>query len=98
MMVNIAAGAFNGVGWSLWCLLHRHQKPHWWKGPAVMLGLNLLLTLELGDFPPILWIFDAHAIWHAGTVPLNLLWYSFIIDDALQEFKEKKMPGFKKML
>ncbi|XP_005104826.1 post-GPI attachment to proteins factor 3 [Aplysia californica] len=98
MIVNVAVGAVNAVGWVVWCFYHLKQKPHWWKGVLVMLGLNALLLLELGDFPPLLWTFDAHAIWHAGTVPLNLLWYSFITDDALHEVKVRGMPEFKKML
>jgi len=98
MMVNLIVGGLNGIGWAVWCLYHIRRKPFWWKGISVMLGLNLLLALELGDFPPIVWSFDAHAIWHAGTVPLNLLWYSFIIDDALFELKLVETPEFKKML
>lgn len=31
--------------------------------------------LELADFPPIFWIFDAHSLWHASTVPLTVLLY-----------------------
>jgi predicted membrane channel-forming protein YqfA (hemolysin III family) len=27
-------------------------------------------------------IFDAHALWHAATIPLVFLFYSFILDDA----------------
>ena len=43
-----------------------------------IVGLQLLLGLELGDFPPILWTFDAHSLWHAGTAPLCLLWYRYV--------------------
>jgi hypothetical protein len=34
------------------------------------------MALELLDFPPFLWILDAHALWHLTTVPLIPLWYS----------------------
>ena len=38
--------------------------------------LTVLVTLlEMVDFPPILWIFDAHSLWHAMTVPLVPLLY-----------------------
>ena len=30
---------------------------------------------QLLDFPPILWILDAHSLWHFSTIPLPLLWY-----------------------
>lgn len=68
-------GTVNGVCWLLWCYYHWRTKPYVKKCLCVILGLNALLLLELGDFPPLLWTFDAHAIWHAGTVPLTLLWY-----------------------
>ena len=35
------------------------------------------LSLEVYDFPPVLQHFDAHACWHAATVPLGFLWYVF---------------------
>ena len=40
-----------------------------------------------GDFvdhgePPWRWYLDAHSLWHAATVPLGFLWYSFLSDDA----------------
>ena len=37
--------------------------------------------LELFDFPPFLGIFDAHALWHACTIPLGFVWYDFIAED-----------------
>ena len=44
-------------------------------GWTSIFGVQLLSSLELGDFPPLLWMLDAHALWHAGTAPLSLLWY-----------------------
>ncbi|GFO36975.1 post-gpi attachment to proteins factor 3-like [Plakobranchus ocellatus] len=64
----------------------------------VSAGLLALLSLELGDFPPLWWILDAHALWHAGTVPMTLLWYSFIIDDALHEKSPDGRGDVKKMV
>ncbi|THH08699.1 hypothetical protein EW145_g2519 [Phellinidium pouzarii] len=43
------------------------------------------MSLELFDFPPIERILDAHALWHAATVPITALWYSFQVEDALDE-------------
>jgi hypothetical protein len=40
------------------------------------------MLLEIYDFPPLWGILDAHAIWHATTVPITYLWWSFIKDDA----------------
>lgn len=98
MAVNIGIGAVNATGWLTWSLWQWKSKPYVWKCITVILGLNILLGLELGDFPPLFWIFDAHAIWHAGTVPLNLLWYSFIIDDALDESRPGDVQDMKKIV
>jgi hypothetical protein len=34
-----------------------------------------VITLQLLDFPPFWWTFDAHSLWHLSTVPLPLMWY-----------------------
>nr|XP_012134830.1 PREDICTED: post-GPI attachment to proteins factor 3 isoform X2 [Megachile rotundata] len=45
--------------------------------------LTVLVTiLEVADFAPIFWIFDAHSLWHASTVPLAVLLYRFMIADC----------------
>jgi hypothetical protein len=41
------------------------------------------MLLEIFDFPPVWGIFDAHSIWHAATLPITYLWWSFIKDDAI---------------
>uniref|UniRef100_A0A0D3EA91 Post-GPI attachment to proteins factor 3 n=1 Tax=Brassica oleracea var. oleracea TaxID=109376 RepID=A0A0D3EA91_BRAOL len=41
------------------------------------------------DFPPYGGYFDAHSIWHLATVPLTILWWSFIRDDA--EFRTSSL-------
>lgn len=38
--------------------------------------------LEIFDFEPIWQHFDAHALWHAATVPLGFLWYLFWMLDV----------------
>ncbi|XP_059155699.1 post-GPI attachment to proteins factor 3-like [Physella acuta] len=88
MKVNLIVGAVNGLGWLVWCYYNHRSKPYVWKCAAVIIGLNGLLILEVFDFPPLFWTLDAHALWHAGTVPLNILWYRFITDDALYKQKE----------
>lgn len=95
MKINIGVGFLNLLGWLLWCWRHWRTLPHTRKCLAVMVGINALLLLEVLDFPPIWWTFDAHSLWHAGTVPLGFLWYSFIIDDGKYLAKQensKKLP------
>ncbi|EHB12028.1 Post-GPI attachment to proteins factor 3 [Heterocephalus glaber] len=48
-------------------------------------GLSLL---ELLDFPPLFWVLDAHAIWHISTIPLHVLFFSFLEDDSLYLLRE----------
>ncbi|XP_067649317.1 post-GPI attachment to proteins factor 3-like [Haliotis asinina] len=83
MKMNLGIGAVNMVGWLIWCAMTYKKQRYVWKCAAVVVGINALLLLELFDFPPFWWALDAHALWHAGTAPLGLLWYSFIIDDSL---------------
>ena len=41
-------------------------------------------AFELLDFPPILGLLDAHALWHASTAPLgHLLWVYFVEVDGV---------------
>ena len=59
----------------LWWYLNRIKLPYIY----LIAWFNILTTfvtlLELADFPPIFWIFDAHSLWHASTVPLTVLLY-----------------------
>ena len=45
------------------------------------------MVFEVLDFPPILGILDAHAIWHAATAPLAYVFYEFIEGDVLNSVK-----------
>ena len=42
-------------------------------------------ALELFDFPPWMFIIDAHALWHLSTVPITKSWYDFLVEDALDD-------------
>ncbi|RVW93438.1 Post-GPI attachment to proteins factor 3 [Vitis vinifera] len=47
-----------------------------------VVGGGLAMLLEIYDFPPYEGFVDAHALWHATTIPLTYIWWSFIKDDA----------------
>uniref|UniRef100_A0A8C3JEE8 Post-GPI attachment to proteins factor 3 n=1 Tax=Calidris pygmaea TaxID=425635 RepID=A0A8C3JEE8_9CHAR len=87
MVANAAIGLLNLAWWLRWCLRNRPRLPHVWKCAAVVLLLQGLALLELLDFPPLFWVLDAHALWHIGTIPLNVLFYSFLMDDSLYLLK-----------
>ncbi|KAG5574192.1 hypothetical protein H5410_054326 [Solanum commersonii] len=53
-----------------------------WKLWTVVVGGGLAMLLEIYDFPPYQGLVDAHALWHATTIPLTYIWWSFIKDDA----------------
>ncbi|XP_071812213.1 post-GPI attachment to proteins factor 3-like isoform X1 [Apostichopus japonicus] len=82
MKVNLLMGLINTVWWIGWSLRNIRRKPYLQKPVICVLAANLLLLLELGDFPPLLWTFDAHSLWHAGTFPLIFVWYSYCITDC----------------
>lgn len=66
--------------WAVWGGVSHH--PSRWKLWFVVLAGGLGMLLEIYDFPPYQGHLDAHALWHATTIPLTYLWWSFIRDDA----------------
>ncbi|KAL5006231.1 hypothetical protein ScPMuIL_015037 [Solemya velum] len=88
MQVNAGIGFTNVIGWIIWSFLHYKRQRYVWKCVVTVVVINALIALELGDFAPLWWTFDAHSLWHAGTVSLGWLWYSFIIDDSVYVLKQ----------
>lgn len=69
------AGLLNVCGWVYWCYQVKNRQRYVWKAALSVVLVSALVLLEVWDFPPILWTFDAHALWHAGTSPVPILWY-----------------------
>ncbi|KAF6160769.1 hypothetical protein GIB67_035970, partial [Kingdonia uniflora] len=80
MVVCLGMGIAQLLLWAVWAGVTRH--PSRWKLWIVVVGGGLAMLLEIYDFPPYKGYVDAHAIWHASTIPLTFLWWSFIKDDA----------------
>ncbi|XP_054913995.1 post-GPI attachment to proteins factor 3 [Poeciliopsis prolifica] len=91
MAANVSIGMVNMLWWFCWCWQNRRTLPYWWKCGLVVLLLHGLALLELLDFPPLLWILDAHAVWHLSTIPVHFLFYSFLIDDSLYLLNTEKL-------
>lgn len=91
MKIAISVGLFNVFGWIVWSAMNYSRQPYVWKCAATVILLNILLGLEVGDFPPLWFIFDAHSLWHFGTIPIPVLWYSFVIDDCQFLMKQQKL-------
>ncbi|KAJ4757222.1 Post-GPI attachment to proteins factor 3 [Rhynchospora pubera] len=80
MKVCLLMVAIQLITWLVWGGLTRH--PARFKLWTVVIGGALASLLEIFDFPPYEGYADAHALWHASTIPLTYLWWSFIKDDA----------------
>jgi len=81
LVATIAVGLTGNIFWLIWYARNRGS-PYGWKLILATLYLFGFMLLEVGDFPPLFDLLDAHAIWHASTVPWALLWNSFVIDDT----------------
>jgi len=53
----------------IWAMLNRRRMGHGKYLIFYVLGMTLASLLELADFPPLLWTFDAHSLWHLATAP-----------------------------
>ncbi|XP_022645948.1 post-GPI attachment to proteins factor 3-like isoform X2 [Varroa destructor] len=90
--LNITTGIINSAGWLYWTWTNR-GRPYAAKCAFVVISLLALSSLEVLDFSPVWFIFDAHSLWHLGTAPLPLIWYRFLIDDCRYEnIKAKAQP------
>ena len=81
--VCVRVGVASSVGWLIWCYRVRARQPYAMKAGACILALNVLILLELGDFPPLWWSLDAHSLWHLGTAPIPFLWYRYALSSAV---------------
>jgi hypothetical protein len=61
-------------------------RPKFVYQPVIFVILTMVaMSLELLDFPPWRRILDAHALWHFSTIALIPFWYSFLIQDAVDD-------------
>jgi hypothetical protein len=81
MKVNVALGVTHCLSWVLWFLLTPRARSHGKIIVGFCVLMFLFMTLELLDFPPIFWVFDAHSLWHLATIPLVRMYYQFHLRD-----------------
>ncbi|XP_066588065.1 post-GPI attachment to proteins factor 3 [Prorops nasuta] len=82
MTFNILIGFLTFAVTIVWWYYSKKKLPHvhyigWFTVLSVLVTL-----LEVADFPPFLWLLDAHSLWHASTIPLITLLYQFMIQDC----------------
>lgn len=80
MKVCLAMAVSHLLVWAIWAGISHH--PARWKLWVVVVGGGLAMLFEVYDFPPYMGYVDAHALWHATTIPITYLWWNFIRDDA----------------
>ncbi|KAH8114210.1 Per1-like protein [Phellopilus nigrolimitatus] len=100
IIFNVVIGLIHNLLWVLYSLPEsltiirrfppsmapRRRRPRCASKAALGVGLTMAaMSLELFDFPPLARVLDAHALWHAATVPIAAIWYRFLIEDALDE-------------
>ncbi|KAK1752513.1 Per1-like-domain-containing protein [Echria macrotheca] len=84
MAANVACGSVQNALWS-WFSWRRYRKNRraWATWPGIVVAWVLMsMSLELLDFPPVWGTFDAHSLWHLGTIAPTVLWYNFLVKDA----------------
>lgn len=79
----VGAGALQTAAWAAWALCSKTGRAHPGRTALLkfMAAVNFATLLEILDFPPLWKVLDAHALWHAATAPLTLLWYKFVATD-----------------
>ncbi|KAJ2448740.1 hypothetical protein GGF42_004999 [Coemansia sp. RSA 2424] len=83
MMANASVGLVSNFIWFVVAFqAYRNGQPFWWKPAALILLTDMAFSLEAFDFPPFLDAFDAHALWHAATIPIVGQWYDYLVKDA----------------
>lgn len=90
MAACVSAGILYAAVWTVWSIKEWSRRRYTWKCLAAVVCGSCTVLLELLDFPPVLWAVDAHALWHLSTVPIPLLWYSFLVDDADYETTRRR--------
>lgn len=81
MIINVVINVLQLSIWAVWAWRTKH--PARFKLWTVVCCAALAMLLEIFDFPPLWGFFDAHAVWHATTLPITYIWWSFIKDDAI---------------
>ncbi|WMV33922.1 hypothetical protein MTR67_027307 [Solanum verrucosum] len=78
--VCVAMTMLQFILWVVWAGFTRH--PSRWKLWLVVAGGILSTLIKIYDFPPYMGYVDADALWHAMSIPLTYLWWSFVRDDS----------------
>lgn len=84
------------ISWSLAHLYHG-KRSHSRYLLLACLSMIAGASLEILDFAPWLHLFDAHALWHAATVPISILWYKFYLGDLQYDMGITALPQHRRL-
>ena len=71
-------GIANAMGWFIWCFYYWKSRPYVWRCALFVLLVGVCMIFEVMDFPPVLWIIDAHSLWHLATAGLPFIFYQYV--------------------
>ncbi|KAH7035004.1 PER1 protein [Microdochium trichocladiopsis] len=93
MAANVAVGLVHNLLWYGFCVAKWRETHAWWSvWPGLIVSwIMLVMGLELLDFPPLAGAFDAHSLWHLGTIPPCIMWYNFMIRDTEDDIAKSKV-------
>lgn len=84
MIVNISVGIMTVACWLVWGFKKYYVdgREYFWRCLLSVALFGITALLEVLDFEPIYFFFDAHSLWHISTVFIPFIWYKFLIDDS----------------
>ena len=71
-------GIANAMGWFIWCFYYWKSRPYVWRCALFVFLVGVCMIFEVLDFPPLLWIIDAHSLWHLATAGLPFIFYRYV--------------------
>lgn len=91
MKICVLLGILSVALWVRVYLVERSEAL--FKVTLVSIASSLLLGLEILDFTPLYRIFDAHSLWHCGTMPVPWLLYPALMEDLQnRQMTKLKVP------
>lgn len=93
MMANVIVGALQLIMWSVYSFSQFAKTRQLWSLMpfGLCVTISAAMGLELFDFPPYMFMVDAHSLWHAATVVPCFLWYTWMRKDLQYEERGEKV-------
>ncbi|KAI9008952.1 putative Mn2+ homeostasis protein [Phycomyces nitens] len=102
MLACIVIGTFQTQLWLIWTIVqytpwgNPSTRPFAWMAGLSVILISCAMGLEVFDFPPWFGAVDAHALWHAATIPVIPLFYQFILKDIKLDIQTADVQATKK--